>query len=71
MTGSIPLPLSEDNPLILSNNEFKQFIERKSKFVTAAQFKYTYTYNKQYSCTHLSSFLEAAFSGYLPFLHVP
>ena len=37
MTGSIPLPLSEDNPLILSNNEFKQFIERKSKFVIVAQ----------------------------------
>ena len=31
LTGSIALPLAEDNPLITANNDYKLFLERRSK----------------------------------------
>ena len=31
LTGSIPLPLAEDNPLISANTDYKQLLERSSK----------------------------------------
>ena len=31
LTGSIVLPLAEDNPLITANNDYKLFLEKRSK----------------------------------------